>query len=222
MFGKQDDEPSQEVTDDALDKPADDTAATGDSGSEQPTDQIASQPTGQLSDPKPDEPATIKPELDSDNPPEEAKTLEPAAEPQPDNDNPNWQHPGIPLDDEKGNEQISDIISPAGGYPTRTSYQYSTGGSPDSSDDDPATHELIDIKHQALGELSPLVNQLDLPPEEKFQAIMMVLQDSDDQALVKAAFDTAHSIKDEKTRGLALLSIVNEINYFTQPPAKPE
>lgn len=242
MFGKQDDQPSQEVADDALDKPVDDTPATGDSGSEQPADQTASQPTDPVTDPPADQPTepeadesatpAAEPESDSSDSSEPAKTpdTETGGQPTGNNNDSAWQHPGTPLGDEKKNEeneQISDIISPAGGYPKRTSYQYVTAGAGSnggsvSSSDDTVNHELIDIKHQAIGELSPLVDRLDLPPEEKFQAIMMVLQDSDDQDLVKAAYEAAHSIEDEKTRGLALLSIVNEINYFTQQPAKPD
>ena len=84
--------------------------------------------------------------------------------------------------------------------------------------DDSVTHELIDVKQQALGELSPLVDQLDQSPEERFHTLMMMIQASDDQSLIKAAFAAAHDIKDEKDRAQALLDVVNEINYFTQQP----
>jgi hypothetical protein len=46
---------------------------------------------------------------------------------------------------------------------------------------------------------------------------MMMIQASDDQRLVKKAYETAHSIEDEHARAQALLDIVNEINYFTNP-----
>ena len=140
-----------------------------------------------------------------------------------------WQHPGTPLNDSPA--PISDVISPAGGFPRPMSSQLpvpgstndpspsfstSTADTPDSSDD--TAHKLIDIKQHALEELEPLIDQLDQPPEEKFRTIMMMIQASDDQDLVPKAYEAAHSIEDEKARAQALLDIVNEINYFTQQP----
>ncbi len=83
---------------------------------------------------------------------------------------------------------------------------------PAHSDDD----ELLEIKREALAQLSPLVGHLDQDPEEKFRTTMMMIQASDDQSLIKTAYDAAKQIKDEKAKAQALLDIVNEINYFTQ------
>lgn len=132
---------------------------------------------------------------------------------------PAWQHPGAPLDSTK--EPISDVISPAGGFPKRPSYQFAAGKpaadapDADAAEDDPAIRELIDVKEHALDELAPLLDKLDLPPEEKFRAIMMILQANDDKSLVKAAYAVAHSIEDEEARARALYTIVNEVDYFT-------
>ena len=76
--------------------------------------------------------------------------------------------------------------------------------------------DLTDIKQQALQHLSPLVGHLDQSPEEKFHTTMMMLQATDDQNLVKAAFDAAKDIPDDKARAQALMDVINEINYFTQ------
>jgi len=76
--------------------------------------------------------------------------------------------------------------------------------------------ELLDIKKQALQQLSPLVGHLEQSPEEKFKTTMMMIQASDDQSLVQAAYEAAKQITDDKTRAQALLDVVNEINYFTQ------
>ena len=85
------------------------------------------------------------------------------------------------------------------------------------SDDAAAGHdELLDIKQEALQSLSPLVGHLDQTPEEKFRTTMMMIQASDDQSLLREAYDAAKQISDEKTRAQALLDVVNEINYFTQ------
>lgn len=78
------------------------------------------------------------------------------------------------------------------------------------------TDELLQIKQDALQQLSPLVNQLDLAPEEKFRTTMMMIQAADDHSLLSQAYEIAKQITDEKARAQALLDVINEINYFTQ------
>ena len=80
----------------------------------------------------------------------------------------------------------------------------------------PSTNELGDLKQQALSQLAPLVGHLDQTPEEKFRTTMMMIQAADDQTLIKAAYDAAQAITDEKTKAQALLDVINEINYFSQ------
>jgi len=87
---------------------------------------------------------------------------------------------------------------------------------PASTGSDGHTDELLSIKQDALKQLSPLVSHLDQNPEEKFRTTMMMIQASDDQSLIKDAYEAAQNITDEKGRAQALLDIVNEINYFTQ------
>jgi hypothetical protein len=77
-------------------------------------------------------------------------------------------------------------------------------------------NDLLALKQQALGELSPLVDHLDQSPEEKFRTTMMMIQSTDNQALLKEAFAAAQAIPDDKVRAQALLDVINEINYFTQ------
>jgi hypothetical protein len=89
-----------------------------------------------------------------------------------------------------------------------------TPSSPTVADDD-----LLNIKQQALQQLSPLVGHLEQTPEEKFRTTMMMIQAADDQTLIKNAYEAAQQITDEKTRAQALLDVVNEINYFTQQNA---
>jgi hypothetical protein len=79
----------------------------------------------------------------------------------------------------------------------------------------PNADHLLDIKQQALQQLSPLIGHLDQDPEEKFRTTMMMIQAADNDALIKDAYETALEIQDEKVRAQALLDIVNEINYFT-------
>lgn len=76
--------------------------------------------------------------------------------------------------------------------------------------------DLLDIKRNALQQLSPLLSHLDQSPEEKFRTTMMMIQASDDDSLIQQAYQAALAIQDEKARAQALLDVVNEINYFTQ------
>lgn len=93
-------------------------------------------------------------------------------------------------------------------------------GHPDDSGSAPSlpaeASDLLDIKQEALKQLSPLVGHLNQTPEEKFRTTMMMIQASDDQSLISQAYQAAQEITDEKTRAQALLDIINEINYFTQ------
>lgn len=104
---------------------------------------------------------------------------------------------------------VFDVTGPAGNFnpPAPVS----------NGDESTVSHELIDIKQQALGQLSPLVDHLEQAPHERFHTLMMMIQATDDQTLVKEAYEAAQQIEDEKVRAQALLDIVNEINYFTQP-----
>lgn len=82
--------------------------------------------------------------------------------------------------------------------------------------DEGESSDLLNLKRQALQQLSPLVGHLEQNPEEQFRTTMMMIQASDDQSLLQKAYDAAQKIEDEKTRAQALLDVVNEINYFTQ------
>lgn len=105
--------------------------------------------------------------------------------------------PAPPVDEKK--EEGNQTVTPSAPAPA--------GGNAD---------DLLDIKQNALRQLTPLVGHLDQTPEEKFRTTMMMIQASDNKDLVKDAYDAAQSITDDKARAQALLDIVNEINYFTQ------
>jgi hypothetical protein len=146
-------------------------------------------------------------------------TANQAAAPVPSDDS-SWQHPGTPVDP-LADEPV-DVVSPAGGFPKAPSF--TPGGEPEpvlvsgnpALVDDSTNQELSDIKQHALTELLPLIDKLDLSPADRFKTLLMMIQASDDPHLIKAAYESAHKIEDEKVRAQALLDIVNEINYFTQ------
>jgi len=82
-------------------------------------------------------------------------------------------------------------------------------------DEAPNAEDLLNLKQEALTQLTPLVDHLDQTPEERFRTTMMMIQSADNAALIKEAYASAQEIKDDKVRAQALLDIVNEINYFT-------
>lgn len=94
---------------------------------------------------------------------------------------------------------------------TAASNDESSPATPSATPDD-----LLTLKQQALAQLEPLVGQLDQTPEEKFRTTMMLIQSTDNQALIPVAYEAAQQIADEKARAQALLDVINEINYFTQ------
>ncbi len=119
-----------------------------------------------------------------------------------------------PSDGTAGEAAYKEVLSPAGGYPQAPHLKVHAGG----SSKDVSTNDLVDIKQHALDELSPLIDDLDQTPDERFRTLMMMIQASDNQSLIKTAYEAAHNITDEKSRAQALLDIINEINYFTQQP----
>lgn len=128
-----------------------------------------------------------------------------------------WQHPGSPVDSPA---PISDVVSLAGSPATSASFSMTSTPSDShapSNSMDNNHDELVDIRQQALEALSPLVDKLDQPPEERFRTLMMMVQATDDHSLLPKAYAAAKAIEDDQVRGQALLDVVNEVNYFTHP-----
>ncbi len=73
------------------------------------------------------------------------------------------------------------------------------------------------IKNDALLELRPLVDKLNVSPEEKFDTYLLLLRSTDDSTLVAPAFEAARAITDEAEKAQALLDIVKEIDYLSNP-----
>lgn len=88
----------------------------------------------------------------------------------------------------------------------------------------PASDGSLDgIKKDALNELRPLVEKLDVSPEEKFDTYLLLIRSTDDKELLPSAFASARAITDEARRAQALLDVIKEIDYLsgatTQQPA---
>jgi hypothetical protein len=82
--------------------------------------------------------------------------------------------------------------------------------------------DLNDIKKDAITELRPLVDKLDLNPEEKFDIYLLILRSTDDKTLIAPAHAAARNIVDEARRAQALLDIIKEIDYLSTPHTPAE
>lgn len=85
-----------------------------------------------------------------------------------------------------------------------------------------ASPELESIKKTALEELRPLVDKLDLPADEKFDTLLLLIRSTDDKTLVAAAHEAARAIPDETKRAQALLDVIKEIDYFSGTGQQPQ
>lgn len=83
-----------------------------------------------------------------------------------------------------------------------------------------ADGSLESIKKDAIVELRPLVDKLNLAPEEKFDTYLLLLRSTDDKELIAPAHEAAKNIPDETRRAQALLDIIKEIDFLSgQQPA---
>ena len=117
-----------------------------------------------------------------------------------------------PVATDQSNEPATDITKPAAPEPVMPTPTVSAPAPTAAAD--PA---LDTIKQTALNELRPLVDKLDVSPEEKFDTYLLLLRSTDDKTLVAPAHDAAVAIVDEARRAQALLDIIKEIDYFSNP-----
>lgn len=110
-----------------------------------------------------------------------------------------------PVTTDQNDEPATDITKPAAPEPVMPT---------PTATADPA---LDTIKQTALNELRPLVDKLDVSPEEKFDTYLLLLRSTDDKTLIAPAHDAAVAIVDEARRAQALLDIIKEIDYFSNP-----
>lgn len=85
-----------------------------------------------------------------------------------------------------------------------------------TSTDNVPTGPLADIKNDALQELRPLVDKLNVSAEEKFDTYLLLIRSTDDTSLIAPAHDAAKAIEDEARRAEALLDIIKEIDYLSR------
>lgn len=117
-----------------------------------------------------------------------------------------------PVATDQSDEPATDITKPTAPEPV-TPTPVVSAPTPTAAAD-PA---LDTIKQTALNELRPLVDKLDVSPEEKFDTYLLLLRSTDDKTLIAPAHDAAVAIVDEARRAQALLDIIKEIDYFSNP-----
>lgn len=79
----------------------------------------------------------------------------------------------------------------------------------------PSRDNLEGVKMEAINELRPLIDKLNLPPEEKFDTYLLLIRCTDDRELVPPAHEVAKLIEDDSRRAMALLDIIKEIDYLS-------
>lgn len=88
---------------------------------------------------------------------------------------------------------------------------------PAISTDAPADPALASVKQAAINELRPLVDKLDVDPEEKFNTYLLLIRSTDDKDLIAPAHEAAKGITDETKKAQALLDIIKEIDFLSNP-----
>ena len=95
------------------------------------------------------------------------------------------------------------------------------GSTPDVESSSPITisssgtmKDLGALKQEALHELSPLIGQLDLSPDEKYATAKMVYEETNDQALLTAVYDAAKELPEDKAKAEAIYDVIKKINEF--------
>lgn len=77
--------------------------------------------------------------------------------------------------------------------------------------------DLEAIKKEAVTELRPLVDKLNLAPQDRFDTLLLIIRSTDDQSLVPQVHEAAKAIEDDTRRAEALLDVIKEIDFFAHP-----
>ncbi len=125
--------------------------------------------------------------------------------------------PAAPITDQPAVSAVDDSVTvPVSVLPTPT-VTPPIGYNPPEPANAPA--DLGEIKKEALNDLRPLVGKLDIVPEEKFDTYLLLIRSSDDQSLIAQDYAAAQAITDEARKAQALLDVIKEIDYRSNPPA---
>ena len=105
------------------------------------------------------------------------------------------------------------VVTPAPAEPIIKSPAIAPQATPTSTSS--SNDSLDDIKQKTLTELKPLLDEIDLPAEEKFQTILEIISATNDKELIPKLFDAAEGIEDKHERAQALVDVLSEIEFLT-------
>ena len=72
--------------------------------------------------------------------------------------------------------------------------------------------DLDKVKSMALSDLRPILEKVDIAPDKKFMIYKDIIELTEDKACIEPAYNSARKIEDEKTKGEALVYIVECID----------
>jgi hypothetical protein len=75
---------------------------------------------------------------------------------------------------------------------------------------------LGSIRNEAIKALSPLIDEIDAPPERKFELMMTAIRVNFDSTTLQKALEAAKKIEDKTARAEALIDVINETNFQEQ------
>lgn len=81
---------------------------------------------------------------------------------------------------------------------------------------DTGSNDLEAVKKKALEALKPILDNLEIDGERKFNIVLSAMRYTDDKSLAEPALNAALSIEENGTKAEALVELVNEINYLQQ------
>jgi hypothetical protein len=84
--------------------------------------------------------------------------------------------------------------------------------------------KLKDMRDTVLNELTPLLVDSDMPPEDKFSLQLSAAANSGNSERFEQALETARKIEDNTTKATAYMQLLDAIDgqFASQPAKEPE
>ena len=76
--------------------------------------------------------------------------------------------------------------------------------------------DLENVKQRAQSALAPLMGEVEMEAERKFDICMSAIRMTDNRDLVEVALEAALAIEAKGTKAEALVELINEISYLQQ------
>lgn len=112
--------------------------------------------------------------------------------------------------------QVSEPLDESPVVPSETPVVPFQTTTQEPSTEQTSSTDLESVKKDAILALRPLIDHIDLPPEEKFDTYLLLIRSTDDATLIAPAHIAAVGITDEKRKAEALLDIIKEIDYLSK------